>query len=177
MTNSLALFLDRELTDSVKEEARNLLLKSKPDDVRELRFSCGNIDLSVAEHPISIYHIRHYHIKTYIPHDIQLVDVTQSFDQFYTGWNILFNPDTVTAINLYLYFIRPYLRTKVYFKWVKAILESISPIGNDCYDLMSKVLVTGIYRSETNTTDISKHQDQLHYQEWRDYLDWLSEQK
>ena len=174
MANELARYLSNHLTSSIKEEARKILLYARPDNIRELEFRCGGIDISLVEDPPSEYHCR-CKIKTYIPHDIQMVDVTQSFGKFYSGYNIPFIPNIITAISVYLYFIRPYLCTKIYYKWVSKILDVLQE--NDNCDVISRVLASRIYRSDTNTQDIFRHNDQLHYHEWREYLEWSSKQK
>jgi hypothetical protein len=174
MANELARYLGNHLTASIKEEARKILLYARPDNIRELEFRCGGVDISLVEDLLSKYQCR-CEIKTYIPHDIQMVDVTQSLGKFYSGYNVLFIPNIITAISVYLYFIRPYLCTKIYYRWVSKIIDVLQE--NDNYEVIGKVLASRIYRSDTNTLDIFIHNDQLHYHEWMGYLEWSFKQK
>lgn len=165
MANALANYLSKYFTNEVKQEAQEILNLNRPASVDFLQFSQGKIDL------ITYCNLYTYCIKTFIPGDICLVDVSGCEDHFRVLDNKEFIPNEATVISLYFYFMERCLKREEYFTWLRNILVNHYKLKDSSFNsMLLSILGSRIYRGEGFTKFIEgsnrQHRDILDFYEW-----------
>lgn len=166
MTNALSQYLNRFLTEEIKQEAQEILELNKPDSILQIRFQKGMLGFTSCLYDGCEKHT--VILKTFIPRDICLLDVGGDGENFWVANYMKFIPDEATAISLYFSFMKNKISTKTYFLWLRNILGNHYKLDISTYNIMlPSILGSRIYQNK-GTDSFINGLNRLH----RDILDF-----